>query len=233
MAKHRHFTQNPTLPLKACNRLIAAVDRLVVIAVIEQRRSRSIISSDDPISRHPRKDCFGVGHLPLVCGDGAAEPRFAHSRSPCRKGNYSHRLHHVPHRDADCSCNLLQSGMAAGRNSSKQDCIRTLDEPRKHCWRRSTRDFGLRDCLLRYSPLPLIGVTSPLHSKSIALFATRAGAGQVDTGGAGVGRSRIFPERYYPLSEFNTHPFFVIRLPRVLITVFRAAEVKVFIGRRN
>ena len=34
-------------------------------------------------------------------------------------------------------------------------------------------------------------------------------------------------------SEFHTHPFFVFRLPRVLKTVFRLAELKVFIRRGN
>ena len=61
-----------------------------------------------------------------------AEPRFAHSRSPFCEGNCRRGLQHVPHRDSDCTCNPLQSRMAAGRNSSKQDYMRHLDEPRKH-----------------------------------------------------------------------------------------------------
>jgi len=95
--------------------------RVVVISVIERQGQRVIINSDDPVPRYARKGCFCVGHLPVVRRDGAAEPRFAHSRSPCRGSSYRRRLHSVPHRNSDCPNNLLLPSMAAGRNSSKQD----------------------------------------------------------------------------------------------------------------
>jgi hypothetical protein len=144
--------------------LFLPLNRTILIAVIERRCQRSMISGDGPISRHARKDCFRVGRLPLVCGAGAAEPGFAHARSPYRESSYCRRLHHVFHLDAHCSSNLLQSLMAAGRSSPKQNRVRHLDEPRNRCWRGATWDSGLRDGLLRYIPLPLIGEISPFHS---------------------------------------------------------------------
>ena len=107
------------------------------------------------------EDCLRVGHLPVVRGDGSAESRFPHSRSPFREGDYRCRRHSVPYRDTDCPNKLLQPSMAAGRNGSKQDRIRDLVESRKYCWCWSAWHFGLRDYFLRHRTLPIISEKVP------------------------------------------------------------------------
>src|SRR5207248_2738157 len=81
--------------------------RPVMLVMDSSEQSGLPFGGNDAIAHNTRKDCFRVGHFPMVRWDGAAESRFAHSCSPCGEGNHRRHLHSVPHRDPDCPSDLL------------------------------------------------------------------------------------------------------------------------------